>query len=551
MRRTANLAIATTTLLALGACTAAPARLTLGGVPPQVRTEDELRMFLDDLEAQEMLLSIGLGIEEYHQWRGNSPHFVAEFSRLSNDLHGRRDYADVVDRWRGKVRDAQLARRLELHHRDFLQSRADPALVHELSEAQVSLQDKVDAFRFDVAGKPLTLTGVTETLRLEADRARRREAFLSHRQAAAAHGTDILACMKLNDAIGRQEGFANGADAGLVAQGLSRAQALHDLEAFEASTRPILDAMLAQAKADLKVETVEPWDLDYWLHLQETAGGTDAWPREPGVQRMTDLMSAIGFEPAKMPIDVGVRDVPVGGIAFPVRPPFEARLLTNPFSGSDFYETLFHEYGHTLHGVLIDPKLPPALLTLDDGPMSEGIAETLGHFAYDANWLARAAGVQPADAARLERVGKLQLLLWLRRSICLNAYFEILAYDDLDGDLDALYTAAYRRFTGTALPPELRGARLYASRDMLATSPLYLDAYLYANMIATQLREAMRAQFGVADLTQEKRVGPWMTAHLFAPGCSVPWPEKIRGATGKPLDTEALARYLGGAIAPR
>ena len=83
---------------------------------------------------------------------------------------------------------------------------------------------------------------------------------------------------------------------------------------------------------------------------------------------------------------------------------------------------------------------------------------------------------------------------------------------------------------------------------MFATGPLYFQSYLYANMIATQLREAMREQMGVTDLSQEKRVADWLTRYMYAPGASVPWPEKIVRATGKPLGTEALARYLAGAM---
>ena len=328
--------------------------------------------------------------------------------------------------------------------------------------------------------------------------------------------------------------------AGLAGCSLKRDQVLADLDAFERSTRPAYLAMLAQAKTDLKVDTLQPWDIDYWLHTQEIAGGTDAWPRGPGLERMKGLMHAIGFEPDSLPIDARVWDVPTGGITFSIRPPFESRLLTNPFTGSDFYETLFHEYGHCLNAVLEDKNMPPSFLLGDETPMSEGLAETIGHFAYDRHWVARTAGVAPEQAARLERVGKMQLLLWLRRSICLNAFFELTAYGDLHVDLDALYATTYRRFAGTELPP----GHLFALRDEFATGPMYLQSYLYANMIATQLRDAMRAQFGVADLTQEPRVAKWMTAYLYAPGGAVAWPEKVRRATGKPLGTESLARYL-------
>ncbi len=520
------------------------AHLPLGGPAPTVTSEAQLRDFLDELEAQELLVYEGFNLESYYQWRGLEPHFVAPFARFANDIRNRRDYAAVIEQWRGKVTDATLARRLDLHHRDFLQSRADPAQVIALTDAQTAVQDSATAFRFHLGDSTTTQTGISEILTNEPDRAKRRAAFVALTQAGEARAASIVHCMELYDAIGKQEGFANGAEAGLAAASLTRAQVLRDLDAFEKSTRPILQAMWAQAKRDLKVDALQPWDVDYWLHVQELAGGDDAWPREPGVERMFALMRDLGFRPDSLPIDVKVLDVPVGGITFPVRPPYEARLLTNPFTGSNFYETMFHEYGHALNTVYTDKSLSPILLFGDETPMSEGVAECLGHFAYDATWLEHAAGVSPERAAQLERVGKMQLLLWLRRSICLNAYFEVSAYGNLHQNLDSLYAATYARFAGTPLPP----GHYFGYRDIFATGPLYFQSYLYANMIATQFREAMRAQFGVEDLSREPRVAEWLTRYAFGPGGSVPWPEKMVQATGTPLSTEALSRYLAGAM---
>ena len=527
-----------------GASAAGDYHLPLGGSPPPVRTEDDLRGFLDELEAQELMVYEAQSLEGYYQWRGDEPHFVTPFARFGNDLHNRRDYASVIETWRGRVADTTLARRLEVQRKAFLQSRADPAHVLALSDETSALQDSVSAFRFEIGGERKTLTQLSEILSTEPDRAKRKTAFLAMPQAAAAHTPAILGCMRDIDRIGREEGFANGAEAGLELSSLTRAQVLRDLDAFEAGTRATMQAMVANAAADLKLERAEPWDIDYWLHLQEVAGGSDAWPREPGLQRMNALMKDLGFNADSLPIDARVWDVPTGGITFPIRPPFESRLLTNPFTGSDFYETLFHEYGHCLNAVLTDKRLPPGFLLGDETPLSEGVAECLGHFAYDAHWLERAAGVSPQRAAQLERVGKMQLLLWLRRSICANAYFELTAYGNLDANLDSLYAATYKRFVCLELPQ----GRYFGYRDMFGTGPLYFQSYLYANMIATQLRDAMRQQFGVTDLTREKRVGPWLTAYCFGPGGSVPWPEKIRRATGRPLGTESLSRYLAGAM---
>jgi len=532
----------------LAAQTAAtkPDRLALGGPPPVVQTQAQLVRFLDELEAQELALYEALSLESYYQWKGETHHYAAPFGRLLADLLTRRDYAAVIDRWRGKTADSTLARRLELLHRDFLVSRADPRLAVALVDQQTAVQDTLTAFRFDVRGMKLTRTALGQVVDTTADRTLREAAFRATPQLSPHLRKPILQAMSLNDRIGRAEGFPNGAASGLTFASLEPGQVIRDLDTFEQSTRPAYTALLERAKRDLGVERLEPWDIDYWLHRQEESAGTDAWPKAEGLTRLKDLMGGLGFAVDSLPIDVKVWDVPTGGITFPIRPPFEARLLTNPFTGSEFYETLFHEYGHAVNAVLTRPDLPASFLRGDETPLSEGTAETLGHLAYDRHWLERAAH-QPADrAAALERVGKMQLLLWLRRTIALNAYVEITHYLRPGADLDSLYAASFRRFVGVELP----AGDFVGARDMFATGPLYYQSYLYANMIAAQLREAMREQFGVEDLTREPRVAGWLTKYFYAPGAGIPWPEKIRRATGKPLSTEALSRYLAAAGGP-
>ena len=523
-----------------------PARLSLGGPAPRVHTEADLKAFLDELEVQELALTNSLSVEQYLQWKGESRHFAGPFARLLTDLQSRKDYATVIERWHGKVRDSTLARRLDLHHRDFLLARGDPRLAIELVDVQAKVQDTLGQFRFDVRGTRLTGTAAYTLVDTSTDRSVREAAFKARTQIAPHLRRPVLHAMELIDRIGRQQGFPDGATAGLNQSSLEPTAVLRDLNAFESATRPAYLAILARVKADLGLDPVEAWDIDYWLHRQELGAGTDAWPKEPGLERLRELMRALGFPVDSLPIDLKVWDVPTGGITFWVRPPYEARLLSNPFTGANFYETLFHEYGHALNGTLMRPDLSPIFLRGDETPLGEGLAETLGHFAYDRHWLMRSAGVTPEQAERLERVGKMQLLLWLRRSIALQAFTEISLYLDRRASPDSLYAAAYRRFVGIDLPP----GDWVGGKDFFATGPLYAQSYLYANMIATQLRDAMREQFGVEDLSREPRVGAWLTERFFAGGASVPWPEKVRRATGKALSTESLARYLAGAVPP-
>jgi hypothetical protein len=518
---------------------AAPVPLALGAPAPAIRTEADLVRFLDDLELQQWALERAWALEAYAQWRGEPQHQVAGIQRLYTGLATRRDYARVIDQWKPKVRDSTLARRLEVQDKFFLPAKGDPALALALGDLQTAIQDTFRQFRFEVGGQALTQTQVSAIIDSAADRDLRRRAFEAIPQISRRTAGPIRQAMAMTDRLGRQQGYPSGAAAQLYLSSLTPTQVLRDLDAFERATRPTYEALLSRIRRDLRLERLEPWDLDYWFRTQQRAVA-DAYPIDQALPRIRALATGLGFPVDSLPITVTIYDVPTGGIAFPIRPPYEARLLSNPFSGVQFYSTLFHEYGHTLHATLIREDLPLGFLSMDERPATEGVAEALGHFAFDRRFLVRTAGVNPEQAAALERLGKLHHLLWLRRTIGANAYAEVQQYLDLEADFDSVYTAAYRRFVGVELP----GSDYAWSRDFFGTNPLYFPAYLYANMIATQVSEAMRREFGSEDLSAEPRVAEWLTRHFYGPGQSVPWPEKIRRATGRALDARALAEFL-------
>ncbi len=519
---------------------AAPTHLGLGAAPPPIRTEADLTRFLDDLEAQQWALERAATLEIYAQWKGLPNHQAEAMTRLMNELSTRRDYAKVIDQWKGRVRDSTLVRRLQVQANYFLAAKADPALAVRLGELQTAIQDTFRQYRYQFDGRERTQTQLGIIIDTTADRATRRRAFEAIPDLSARTAPLIRQAMAMNDRIGRQEGFPSGAAAQLSLSGLTPTQVLRDLNSFEQATRPTYEALLARIAQDLKLEKVEAWDLDYWFHLQEQQVSADAYPSDQAIQRVRALATSMGFNVDSLPITVTIYDVPTGGVAFPIRPAYEARLLSNPFPGGRFYSTLFHEYGHTLHAVLIRPDLPLSLLSSDPQPATEGLGETLAHFAFDRRFLGRVGGVNPEQAAALERLGKLEQLLWLRRSIGANAYAEVQAYLDLSANFDSVFTDSYRRFVGVDLPP----GDYASTRDLFGTVPLYYPAYLYANMFAAQLREAMRKEFRTDDLSREPRVAEWLTRNFYGPGQSIPWMEKVRRATGRPLDSRALVEFL-------
>ena len=88
------------------------------------------------------------------------------------------------------------------------------------------------------------------------------------------------------------------------------------------------------------------------------------------------------------------------------------------------------------------------------------------------------------------------------------------AYLESTANFDSIYTDSYRRFVGV----DLLLADHASTRDLFGTVPLHLSGDLDANMFATQLREAMRKEFGTHDRSQEPRVAGWLTRIFMARG---------------------------------
>jgi len=78
----------------------------------------------------------------------------------------------------------------------------------------------------------------------------------------------------------------------------------------------------------------------------------------------------------------------------------------------------------------------------------------------------------------------------------------------------------------------------------LASEPVYNQNYLVAALIAAQVHETLRSEFGDGYM-ENPQVSRWLVERLYTPGESVPWRDRVRQATGKDLGIEAYVRQLG------
>lgn len=511
---------------------------------PLIRNEAELAAFLDFLDVRLEAINTARQLEFYYQLKSLPAPNLKGYQELHRGLFSNRDYALALETWRPKVQDPVLARRVMLYqdvYLDFLYdnfrlAKTDPRVSSEFTELQVALDREITAFKPLYGGARVGRAVVADALRSEPDRARRREAYLASREVSAQLAPRIRRLLLAARKLHRQMGFAGTVEARLRGAGMERAEVEGWLASLEEATREPYRALLERARKDLGVERLEPWDLRYWVERQSGLP-KEAFAREKALPRLLALVRGLGFEPEKLSISVEEANLSNAGWNVPIRMGVEARLVVNPFEGRPYYDTLFHEYGHALHEVLIEQGTG-TFRTDRPGPWAEGLAEVLAAFVRDPAWQRSALGLSEEQVRQAAEPERLRRLLRIRQLLFMNA-FEYAAFDEPESGLAKRYGELMERYLMVKAPEDPPWAD-----DLFLIQPqVYVQNYLVSYMISAQINRTMRERFGPA-LAGQAGVAAYLRERFYRHGASRDWRDMVREATGKPLGPEALLGEL-------
>ena len=224
----------------------------------------------------------------------------------------------------------------------------------------------------------------------------------------------------------------------------------------------------------------------------------------------------------------------------------DVRILANVVDDRAWMETMLHELGHGVYDLGFESGLP-WLLRDTHLVTTEATAILFGALAGDREWLESVLGLEPADAAALEgslRAARVADLLVFTRWVLVMNGFERGLYADPGADLDGLWWDLVARHQ-LLTPPEGRSAPDWAAKIHVAIAPVYYHTYLYGSIVASQLRDALRAEAG--GLVDRPAGRQLLQERLFAPGLSIRWDELVERASGRPLSVESLAREVAAA----
>ncbi|MGH9603176.1 MAG: hypothetical protein ACRD24_12400, partial [Terriglobales bacterium] len=366
-------------------------------------------------------------------------------------------------------------------------------------------------------------------------------AWMAQEQITALTGARVRNAMKMRKALARRHAGREFADFMLERKQTDRRRVLDWFEQIRRETDGEFRELQARMRRELKVERLEPWDMDYYGSTLTGDWEEKLLKPEEGWATVKKVAAALGLDLERPGLDVVIADITFGGATYPIYYGKEARIVMNKYTGVRFADTLLHESGHGLHFTMMNE--PSFLLRANYAePYGEGLGDVMSLLLYREQFATGYFGLSQEQFRALRERCRLRALVSLRETIA-DSLFEFAAYENPDQDLAPLYNRIYSEWLGV----DMHGASTWAFDPFYSSGPFYLQSYVLSEMVATQVHHALEQHFG------EKwgpEAGVYLRDHFYTRGGRMPLDEIMREGTGEPLTARYLIEAMKGPTPP-
>lgn len=455
----------------------------------------------------------------------------------------------------GADRRAAVLRNMLLPHQ------VPDALRARIVELEALVEGRFSRHRGVVRGSEIDDNEIKRILRASDDQAERCEAWSASKTVGAAVAEDVRELARLRNEAARALGYRDWFALSLATDELDEDMLLRTLADADRATadafarwKAQLDERLA-ARFDCHPSELRPWHYaDPFFQEPPAEGAVDLDPLFEGNDVVA--LSRRTFDGLGLGDDArGILErsdlYPRAGkcqhaFCVDIDRAGDVRVLANVVANHDWADTMLHELGHGVYDLGLADDLP-WLLRTTHLVATEASALLCGALAAERDWLERVLGLEPRDVIRLEgrlRAARAAEVLVFTRWVLVMTSFERALYSDPEADLDRTWWELVARYQSIT-PPEDRSAPDWAAKIHVAVSPVYYHTYLYGDLVALQLREALDATVG--GFVDRPEAGAFLRERLFAPGQSLRWDRLVERASGAPLSVAPLARVVASA----
>ena len=445
------------------------------------------------------------------------------------------------------------ARQFRLIHDAFVPNQIDEDVLRDIIERETQIENFFNTFRANFEGGQASDNQLREILRNETGITRRRTAWEATKQVGHEVAPRLLELIAIRNREARKLGYDDYYSMMFELQELDEKRIFSLFDRLEQLSDKAFTEMKSELDATLKrkygVSELEshPWLYsDPFFQEYPTAGAAESLDdvfKDSNIETLTmahyksiglDIDDLLGradlYEREGKSQHAFCMDVDHEG---------DVRVLCNIRKNERWMSTMLHEFGHAVYDKYNDRKLPFFLRTPAHTLTTEAIAMLNGRMSKNPEWLSKIAGLSPADSQRVGtsalKTLRSEMLIFLRWAIML-VRFERELYRNSGQDLSRLWWEYVERFQKVTPPPN-RDRADWASKNHLATSPVYYQNYVLGELMASQLlgyihREVVKSESYVGN----SAVGDFLVEKVFKPGSRYDWNTMLEKATGEDLN---------------
>ncbi len=527
---------------ALASAQEAPPPPTSAAPGIDITTEEGLRKRLDEIESRYEAACSRLAEAEWRRATreagGERPDLAGARRALAHVLAGG-DVEEILTYWaprRTVTHDPSLIRRVRLLKR--ARTTATVELDPEVSAIADDLAAQIVSLRFSLDGKIVSRAALQRIIEEEPDRAARRKAWIARFTLPASLTAGMARLVQLRAA--KTEALEVRYYHHLIqeAQDLRPYWIFSVMELLMARSKGAYAQLTAEIAEGLKLDRLEPWDLDYAMRKRSLDRGMakiweTSFPFEGAVPAARKLLSALGFDPGALPARILAADPAVAGAGRILRIPADVRLpAPDPGeSGPSLYERLLRGHGLALQAAFTKQDAPmlkgcECLPGTRNGPYAEGMAETMAAFLRDPLFLEKQLGMDRHAIELFMQDARERELLRLRR-LLLDLGMQYTLYVNPDADLGHRYRELYAKALGVTVQAD--DPVSWEGNLDLVIRPVSSQDRIIGATIAAELHQKIRAQFGDGRFGSGKTAA-WLIERCYADGELLPLEERMARA---------------------
>ena len=501
-------------------------------------TEEEVVSCLDSLEMKLEWLDYRLAEESWDLYTEGRSDSLEFYRGLYVHVTSDRETFEHLRQAKQLLTDEADQRRRELAYSTLLLSRVEAQ--RDIARLRDSLAAIDINYRAEFEGEKRSANYLYRTYRTDRSRIRREIAYRSWCSVGLELAEGLEQLFRFRNQQARRLGYNNFLAMVFAQQGLETKEYLALLRQLDSLSEKQYEAFIDKAKGRLGLNDLEIWDLAY--AYADINGEVDRhFPADSQLLYIKRSLKKIDFNLDQLPIyfDLASREGKSQfAYAFPIKPPYDLRVLANVTDGLYSTRVLLHEIGHAVHFVHIAQDRPLFTNALS-ASWAEGMAQIAAALCDERSWL-ETYPYMPAEVIdRYIAAKQEQDIIYLRTTL-MRLYFEYEAYVNPNRDLNKLYWDLFEKYLKLPRHDEIKP---WAAIIHYTTHPVYLHNYLIADIIAAQTVNYLKRNYGT--VVDNPKVGSFLVQNYFRFGSRYDWRDLLERGTGEKLNPKYLMDRLG------